>query len=81
MKYHNLKVRKVRKVRRTLEPNLEPPEPFDCPPKPNLEPTEPPKMAEPRTSNKVRSKSRHNHSWHCGYITLIHFLTKKVYSI
>ena len=54
MKYHNLK---VRKVRRTLGPNLEPPEPFDCPPKPNLEPTEPPKMAEPRTSNQVRSKS------------------------
>ena len=44
MKYHNLK---VRKVRRTLGPNLEPPEPFDCPQKPNLEPTEPPKMAEP----------------------------------
>ena len=54
MKYHNLK---VRKVRRTLGPNLEPPEPFDCPQKPNLEPTEPPKMAEPRTSNQVRSKS------------------------
>ena len=54
MKYHNLK---VRKVRRTLGKNLEPPEPFDCPPKPNLEPTEPPKMAEPRTSNQVRSKS------------------------
>ena len=56
MKYHNLK---VRKVRRTLGPNLEPPEPFDCPQKPNLEPTEPPKMAEPRTSNQVRSKSNH----------------------
>ena len=55
MKYHNLK---VRKVRRTLGPNLEPPEPFDCPQKPNLEPTEPPKMAEPRTSNQVRSKSK-----------------------
>ena len=57
MKYHNLK---VRKVRRTLGPNLEPPEPFDCPPKPNLEPTEPPKMAEPRTLNQVRSKSTIN---------------------
>ena len=40
---------KVRKVRWTLGPNLEPPEPYDCPQKPNLEPTEPPKMAEPRT--------------------------------
>ena len=57
MKYHNLK---VRKVRRTLGLNLEPPEPFDYPQKPNLEPTEPPKMAEPRTLNQVRSKSNWN---------------------
>ena len=68
MKYHNLK---VRKVRRTLGPNLEPPEPFDCPPKPNLEPTEPPKMAEPQLRFVPSLDTT----------TLIHFLTKKVYSI
>ena len=51
--------KKVRKVRRTLKPNLEPPEPPFWPQKPNLEPTEPEKTERTSEPNQVRSKSSH----------------------
>ena len=52
--------KKVRKVRRTLKPNLEPPEPPFWPQKPNLEPTEPEKTERTSEPNQVRSKSNTN---------------------
>ena len=68
--------KKVRKVRRTLKPNLEPPEPPFWPQKPNLEPTESEKTERTSEPNQVRSKSRCIHfangwQWQTCYFFMV----------
>ena len=52
--------KRFREVRRTSNPNLEPPEPLFMPQKPNLEPTEPQKTERTSEPNQVRPNTNVN---------------------